>query len=70
MLLNVSLSKMQPILVHHLQLRSYDHLFVTNTANSPCGPNIDHQLKTVCSLCYSVLSIAVETFCVYDLVPR
>jgi hypothetical protein len=25
---------MQPILVHRLQLRNYDRLFVTNTANS------------------------------------
>jgi hypothetical protein len=25
---------MQPALVHRLRFRSYDHLFVTNTANS------------------------------------
>jgi hypothetical protein len=46
---------MQPVLVHLLRLRSYDHLFVTNMANSPCGPNIDHQLKRFAHcviLCY------------------
>jgi hypothetical protein len=46
---------MQPIFVHRLRFRSYDHLFVTNTANSPCGPNIDHQLKRFApsvTLCY------------------
>jgi hypothetical protein len=33
-LINASLSKIQPVLVHRLLLRGYDHLFVTNTANS------------------------------------
>jgi hypothetical protein len=32
-LINSSFSKMQPVLVQRLRFRSYDHLFVTNTAN-------------------------------------
>jgi hypothetical protein len=33
-LINASFSKMQSVLVHRLRFTSYDHLFVTNTANS------------------------------------
>jgi hypothetical protein len=49
------MNDLKPVLVHRLQLRRYDHLFVTNTSNSPCGPNIDHQLKRFAHsviLCY------------------
>jgi hypothetical protein len=45
---------MQSVLVHLLRLWSYDHLFVTNAANSPCGPNTDQhkQFAHVVILCY------------------